>query len=154
MLLGTAAPLQAESIPCVVERVVDGDTVRCRDGTRVRLIGIDSPEREQGPDWQRSRDALARLIPRGRSVRLELDLTATDRYGRTLAYIWIDRTLVNEAMVQGGWAVAYPVRPNLRYARRFSAAERTARSARSGLWEHQGFRCRPAAFRHGVCPAG
>ena len=42
---GSAA---AQSTPCVVERIADGDTFTCRDGRRVRLIGIDAPELAQG----------------------------------------------------------------------------------------------------------
>jgi len=137
---------------CRVDRVVDGDTFYCRDGRKVRLIGIDTPELAQGAAGLEARDALRRLLPRGAAVRLELDAAARDRYGRTLAYVWSGGRLVNEAMVRDGWAMLYTVPPNVRYARRFERAQQQARAARAGLWERDGFDCPPADFRRGRCP--
>ena len=57
---GSAA---AQSTPCVVERIADGDTFTCRDGRRVRLIGIDAPELAQGESGRQARAALRRLAP-------------------------------------------------------------------------------------------
>src|SRR4051812_12582684 len=67
---------------CLVGRVVDGDTFYCRDGRKIRLIGVDSPERGQGAAARGASRALAILLPVGRRVRLEGDAAATDRYGR------------------------------------------------------------------------
>ena len=100
---------------CIVRLVVDGDTFRCGDGRKVRLIGIDSPERGQRPFGSRAQQALLRMLPPGSGVRLEQDVTLTDRYGRLLAYAWVGSTLVNETMVRGGWAVLYTVPPNVKY---------------------------------------
>src|SRR3954466_14115088 len=92
---------------CTVSRVSDGDSFRCNDGRRVRLIGIDSPESQQQPAGEKARAALLRLLPPGSTVQLEIDIASTDRYGRTLAYLWSGSKLVNEAMVRDGWAVLY-----------------------------------------------
>jgi len=136
---------------CRVERVADGDTFYCRDGRKVRLIGIDTPELAQGADGRLARDALRRLLPAGRAVRLELDAAPRDRYGRVLAHVWAGDRLVNEAMVRGGWAMLYTVPPNVRYVRRLETAQQEARAARAGLWKHDGFECSPADFRRGRC---
>jgi micrococcal nuclease len=136
---------------CLVERVADGDTFYCRDGRKVRLIGIDTPELAQGADGRLARDALRRLLPEGRTVRLELDAAPRDRYGRLLAHVWAGDQLVNEAMVRGGWAMLYTVPPNVRYVRRLETAQQEARAARAGLWKHGGFECPPAEFRRGRC---
>jgi micrococcal nuclease len=137
---------------CTVSRVVDGDTFYCADGLKVRLTGIDSPERGQGPDYEQARDALRRLLPGGRRVRLETDVVPQDRYGRRLAYVWYQDTLANEAMIRAGWAVSYTVPPNIKYADRFAAAQRLARAERAGLWSSSGFECLPSDFRRGQCP--
>ena len=136
---------------CRVERIADGDTFYCRDGRKVRLIGIDTPELAQGPDGRLALEALRRLLPRGGTVRLELDAAPEDRYGRTLAHVWAGGRLVNEAMVRGGWAVLYTVPPNVRYVRRLERAQHEARAAGAGLWEHGGFACPPVEFRRGRC---
>lgn len=151
-----AAPLacassQQQAAGCVVLRVADGDTFTCRDGRKVRLIGIDSPEREQRPFGSRAQQALLRMLPPGSEVSLEHDVRLTDRYGRLLAYAWVGSTLVNEAMVRGGWAVLYTVPPNVKYAERFRRAQNEARARGTGLWAERGFECAPADFRRGKC---
>ena len=136
---------------CVVSRVVDGDTFHCKDGTKVRLIGIDSPELDQGLIATAARAALAEVLPDGASVWLERDVAPIDRYGRTLAYVWAGKILVNEHMLERGWAVLYTVPPNVRYVDRFREAEARARQDRRGLWESGGFDCAPQAHRRGEC---
>jgi len=143
-------PVQQET-HCVVRQVADGDTFYCRDGRKVRLIGIDSPEREQRPFGSTAQQALIRMLPTGSGVRLEHDVTLTDQYGRLLAYVWLGPTLVNEAMVHGGWAVLYTVPPNVKYAERFSRAQNEARTRGAGLWAERGFDCLPTDFRRRRC---
>jgi micrococcal nuclease len=124
-----------------VERVVDGDTIivalRGLD-VRVRLIGVDSPESVK-PDTPVQCFALAashfttsRLS--GRRVRLEFDVDRFDRYGRTLAYVWLGRTLFNQELVARGFAVVETVPPDVKYVARFLAAQRDAREHDLGLW--------------------
>lgn len=136
---------------CVVARIVDGDTFYCRDGRKVRLLGVDSPETGQGSVAGDASRGLADLIAAGRAVRLEGDVAPTDRYGRVLAWVWIGGTLVNEAMVRRGWAVTYTVPPNVKYAQRLVRAQSEARASGAGLWARGGFDCPPRAFRRGEC---
>jgi micrococcal nuclease len=145
---GSAA---AQPSPCVVERIADGDTFSCRDGRRVRLIGIDTPELRQGESGRQARAALGRLAPPGTSVRLEGDVAPRDRYGRDLAHVWAGSRLVNEALVLEGWAMLYTVPPNVKYAERLQRAQKKARAAGAGLWGSGGFACAPAAYRRGEC---
>jgi micrococcal nuclease len=140
-----------EEARCVVGQVADGDTFRCVDGRKVRLIGIDSPERGQRPYGAKARQALLRLLPTGTGVILEYDVSSMDRYGRVLAYVWAGPTLINEAMVRGGWAVLYTVPPNVKYAGRFGRAQNEARARSTGLWAEKGFDCLPIDFRIRRC---
>jgi micrococcal nuclease len=154
LLLACGRAVSSVAPPCVVSRVVDGDTFYCRDGRKVRLIGVDSPELAQGDPGRAARDALGRLLPQGSAVRLEEDATHTDRYGRVLAWVWSDAGLVNEALVRGGWAVLYTVPPNVKYASRVERAQKQAREARAGLWSGSAFECPPSEYRRHACPAG
>jgi micrococcal nuclease len=141
--------------PCTVARVVDGDTLYCADGRKIRLIGIDSPELGQGTEGRRARDALLALLPRDRRVRLEPDAAGRDRWGRILAYAWSGKLLVNEAMLRGGWALLYTVPPNVKYVRRLEGAQNEARTAGAGLWKGEAFACSPRAYRRRECrPSG
>ena len=136
---------------CSVTRIVDGDSFECGDAGRVRMIGIDAPELNQRPFGNQSRDVLAALIPVGRDIRLEFDVRPTDPYGRLLAYVWDGKTLVNEDMVQRGWAMAERFPPNVRLQSRLNEAQQRARDARSGLWASGGFDCKPGDRRRRNC---
>lgn len=80
-----AAPPEPPRPTYLCMRIVDGDTIIVRDGsgvqTRIRLAGIDAPERGE-PGFQQAADALAaKLLNR----RVTLRVYALDRYGRTVA---------------------------------------------------------------------
>jgi micrococcal nuclease len=136
---------------CTISRISDGDSFRCADGRRVRLIGVDSPESQQQPFGQKARAALLKLLPVGSTPRLEHDVSPADQYGRILAYVWNGPILVNEAMVRNGWAVLYTVPPNVRYADRLRRAQAEARAENTGLWSQHGFDCLPSDFRRNRC---
>lgn len=145
---GAAGP----GVPFQVVRVHDGDTVRGPLGGQsrsVRLLGLDAPELGQGRWGKVSRDHLKELIGAG-PVRLQQE--ATDRYGRTLAWLWVKQgaswNLVNEQMIEGGYAYAYVLSDGKRYESRLLAAEGRARSAGVNIWQRSGgLRERPSDWR-------
>lgn len=125
----------------VVDRVVDGDTVRLRTAGTVRLIGVDTPEAVKprspvecyGPE---ASAATRRLLPAGTAVRLVYDVERRDRYGRTLAYLYRagDGLFVNADLIRTGHATTLTIRPNTARAAELAALERQARRAGRGLW--------------------
>ncbi len=124
-----------------VTRVVDGDTVHvdlAGDDVTVRLIGIDTPEKD-GPftDLECFGDEATRFttdLLEGRDVALEFDVERLDRFDRTLAYVWLGNELANETIVREGFAQILTIPPNVRYAERFVETARDARQAGRGLW--------------------
>lgn len=121
-----------------VERVIDGDTLELDGGERVRLLGVDTPEsvHPQRPVEHFGREAgeFTRRLAEGRTVRLEFDQERTDRYGRTLAYVYLDdNTFLNAEIIRRGYGFAYTRFP-FRYLEEFRALEREARQQRRGLW--------------------
>ncbi len=124
--------------PCAVRRVVDGDTldVVCEgERQRVRLLRIDTPEREE-PGYASARSALGRLVGEG-PLRLVLEVAGEpvrDPHGRLLAYAYVDERNLNVELVRLGWSHFDRRFGSGRFARAFEAAEREARRARSGLW--------------------
>ena len=136
----------------VIARVIDGDTVECGGGERIRLLLIDAPELSQGPFGLRSRHALERLLPPGTPAAVELDVQRRDRYGRVLAHLYAPGGLrVTEEMVRQGYAVVAVYPPNVRYVDRFRRAAAAARRDGLGLWSESGFDCLPADRRRGRC---
>jgi endonuclease YncB( thermonuclease family) len=116
-----------------VSRVTDGDTLRLRTGERIRLLGIDTPERGQ-PYWNDARQLLVDMVE-NRTVILERDLEDMDKYGRLLRYIYVGGRMVNEEMVRSGLASVYVIQPNGKYEPGLRKAEAAARSAGKGIWE-------------------
>ena len=150
--VGTPVASAAAADTCAIDRVIDGDTVRCEDGRRVRLIGIDAPESDQEPFGAAAREALERLAPTDTKLELRLDVVPTDRYGRTLAYLHTrDGIFINVALVAAGYAVPLPIPPNVAHATAIHDAAHAARSAGAGLWGQAGFACPPSAHRSGRC---
>lgn len=123
-----------------VKRVIDGDTFIIRNGDRVRLIGVDTPETlapNTDIEWY-GREASARLKRwiGGKEVCLKRDRDRTidrDRYGRLLRYVWIEGLFINEELLRQGYASAYTRYP-FQYLEDFRGHERRARSGMKGLW--------------------
>jgi micrococcal nuclease len=119
-------------------RVVDGDTIELDAGERVRLIGVDTPEavdpRRPVQDFGKEASAFTRRMAQGRQVRLEFGDESRDRYGRTLAYVYLpDGTFLNAEIIRQGYGHAYTRFP-FRYQEEFLALERQARAEGRGLW--------------------
>ena len=129
-------------------RVIDGDTILLDGDERVRLIGVDTPElhRPNTPVQYYAREASAftRRLVEHRKVHLEYDHDRRDKYGRTLAFVYLsDGTFVNLEIVRQGSGFAYTRFP-FRYLDEFRAAERAAREAGAGLWAEPDSVGRPA----------
>ena len=139
ILVGVAGCGEDESTAIVsrfkVERVIDGDTIVLDDGRTVRYIGMDTPERGD-PYYDEATEANRRLVD-GKKVKLELDAEEKDRYGRTLAYIYVGDTFVNVELVRDGYARAYPYQSNVRYKELFASAEKEARQKGVGIWSSE-----------------
>lgn len=131
-------------------KLADGDSFTCADGRKVRLLLIDAPELHQTPWGLMAKKQLESLAGPGTTLRLELDRTPTDRYGRTLAYAWADSVMINEWMVAKGWAVVLAYE-NVRHLALLQRAEEAAQSAKKGLWQGWAFRCRPVDYRAHRC---
>lgn len=137
-----AAQPQADSglqpFTAKVVRVADGDSITVltdtREQQRIRLAGIDAPERQQ-PFSQRSREHLSVLLA-GQTVRVEP--SKLDRYQRMVAKVFVQGQDASLAQLHAGLAWHYkdyereqPREDRLAYAN----AEDTARAARLGLWQ-------------------
>jgi micrococcal nuclease len=131
-------PGAADAEPAIVASVTDGDTLRLRDGRRVRLVQIDAPE--TGECYHRAATrALIGHAPRGARVLLARDPSLDDRdeHGRLLRYVLAGRSAanVNVALVRQGAAAPYFFRGRRgAFAGQIVAAAEQARAAKAGLW--------------------
>ncbi|MEM3478081.1 MAG: thermonuclease family protein [Archaeoglobaceae archaeon] len=116
-----------------VSRVIDGDTFELSNGDRVRLIGINAPEKGQ-KFYEKAKNRLKELIE-GKEVVLERDVEDRDQYGRLLRYVFVNNTFVNLILVQEGLARTYFVGENRKYEKELLEAEKLAKSLQLGIWK-------------------
>ena len=130
--------------PYKVVRVIDGDTAIINiDGaeTRVRFIGIDTPESvnpdesKNVPEGKVASDYTKTLLNE-KKVYLEYDVDREDDYGRTLAYVYIDggSTMVQAKLLEAGMATTMTIQPNSKYAAYLYGVMVEARENKAGFW--------------------
>ncbi|CBH21795.1 Thermonuclease precursor (TNase) (Micrococcal nuclease) (Staphylococcal nuclease) (modular protein) [Acetoanaerobium sticklandii] len=128
-----------------VTRTIDGDTIEVLiDGNteKIRLIGIDTPESVH-PDQSKNvpegkmASEFTKSKLEGKQIALELDVEERDRYGRLLAYVWIDNVMFNKTLLSEGLAQVSTYPPNVKYTNDFLALEKQARENSVGLWSQQ-----------------
>jgi len=138
-----------------VERVIDGITLKLTNGEEVQLIGIKAPEDEKM--GQEATEFVKGLIKEGQEVRLEFDVQERDKYGRLLAYIFIDLAdgylkvpdghehvlnqdmyahFINATIIKSGYATPMTIPPNVKYADLFKKLYEEAREQKRGLWQN------------------
>ena len=140
-----------------VVSVTDGDTIKVRikegddegEVQTVRLIGIDTPETRDPNDpvecfGAEATKRLETMLPEGRTVYLERDISDTDRYDRKLRYVWFEGKrdgkayLANELLVREGFAVVSTFPPDVAHVVAFTHAQNLATFRQAGLWAECG----------------
>lgn len=126
------------SVLVKVIRVVDGDTIEIETGEKLRYIGVNTPEsvdpRRPVQCYGKEASVKNKELVEGKMVRLEKDVSNTDKYGRLLRYVWIRDTMINEQLVREGYAQVDTFPPDVKYKARFVAAEQLAQQENKGLW--------------------
>jgi endonuclease YncB( thermonuclease family) len=126
----------------ICEKVIDGDTIRLSNGEKVRLIGVDTPEfyhpLKPIEFYTKEATAFTKKLVEGKKVRLEYDNEKRDKYGRLLAYVYLeDGTFLNAEIIKQGYGFAYTKYP-FKYLEQFKEYEKQAREKELGLWKGKG----------------
>lgn len=135
--------LYEKSFTGIVEKVLDGDTVIV-NGEKIRLYGIDAPEKDQKsfggePIGEWSRDYLKKLIL---NKKVKISYKERGVYGRIIGIIY-ENGSINEKMLQGGMAIYYDYSKN----RIYQSLSYTARLQKRGIFNTGGF-YRPSYYRY------
>lgn len=121
-----------------VARVIDGDTIELENGQRVRYIGIDTPEtvdpRKPVQCFGQEASNKNKELVEGKTVRLEKDVSQTDKYGRLLRYVYLDNIFANDYLVKEGFAHASTFPPDVKYQQKFQESQSQAQINHKGLW--------------------
>ncbi len=149
--------------PFKVLEVTDGDTIKLEKLGKVRFIGVDTPEknegdkldriaRESGQDKEviqamgRAASLFTKDLILGKEVWVELDAREHDPYRRILAYIYLpvndgdwnyaqkNYVQVNLEIIRAGWADPLTIPPNVAYVEFYEEASREARQNNLGMW--------------------
>jgi len=130
-----------------VRYVHDGDTLHLKNGEKVRIIGIDTPElarkgRSNQPLAIAARDRLRQLVANSNNrLGLRLDSEHYDRYGRRLAHLYSENgSSISAQLLQDGLATLLAVPPNLNGLDCYSSAEARAQQSVLGIWQLPAYR--------------
>ncbi len=129
-------------------KIYDGDTILISlngKQERIRFTGINTPEIDHpkyhkkgeffGPEAKRH---LNKILRKHKISRLEFDVNKRDKYHRMLAYIFLDNgKMLNELMVEDGFAYVYNFPPNVKYTAVFNSAEAYAKRKHLGIWKNK-----------------
>lgn len=125
----------------VVAKVVDGDTIHLKDGRKVRLIAINTPEigrkgRSSQPFSRQAQKALSQLLSTNKKLGLTYDKDKKDHYTRLLAYAnLVDGRSIEQILLAKGLAHSIVVPPNDSRIECYQAIELRARSEGLGIWK-------------------
>ncbi len=125
----------------VVSKIIDGDTVHLKDGRKIRLIGINTPEigrhgEASQPFARQAYDVLVKLLKNNKRIGLSYDIDRKDRYKRILAYITLTNgQSIEQALLSKGLAHSIVVPPNDSRIKCYRYLEKKAREANLGLWK-------------------
>ena len=128
-----------------VSKISDGDTFYVKtensEKFKIRLIGIDAPESYNlGLKFHKEyfgKEAKVFVINllKNKKVKLTFDVQKTDRYGRILAYAYLENgVFLNQYLVENGFAVVATFPPNVKFVEVFTKAEKSTRNKKLGLW--------------------
>lgn len=125
VMAATTQPYQAKVIG-----IADGDTITVLQGTtqiKIRLYGIDCPERRQA-FGTKAKEFTSSLVF-GQMVKI--DPVTKDRYGRTVAWVFVNSKCLNEELIKAGFAWHFK-----KYSsdKSLSDLEIEARQKKAGLW--------------------
>jgi len=133
LFLTSCTPSSNLDGPYLVIDVIDGDTLKIETSEKIRLSGINTPEKKECY-YQEAKDKLTELTL-NKTIYLEKDYTNKGRYGRLLRYIHTKDQDINKYLVLNGYARVYD-----KYAydtkkyKELKELEHKARLQKLGVW--------------------
>jgi len=131
-VLSSFPPFSSSALAATVTSVIDGDTIALSNGTRVRYLGVNTPEREQS-FYEEAKRFNARLLS-GKEVRLETGTVKRDGYGRLLAYVYVGEVLVNARLIAEGLGYLFVIDP-LGREEEWLRLQQDAQKQAKGMWK-------------------
>ena len=130
----------AKKIKVELDKCIDGDTISIKTNdiyTKVRFLAIDAPEIDKNEPYAlEAKEYLCNLIKNGKSLYIEYDSKAdkVDKYDRTLAWVWIDNTLLQTEIIKNGYAKVAYLYDEYKYASELKKFEEYAKDNKLNIW--------------------
>ena len=136
-------PLEQEGVK--LTKCIDGDTAHFMiDGqdTTVRFLAIDTPETKKPntpvqPYGKEASRYTCDALSRAKEIRLEYEKEKDDKYGRCLAWVFVDDELLQEKLIRKGYAKVAYLYDEYTYTGRLQKAEKEAKERELGLWDKE-----------------
>jgi micrococcal nuclease len=121
--------------------VADGDTIILEKGDLIRYMGIDAPEIDHKTNTAEPYGFVSRELNKqlvlSVKLRLEFDQRPQDRYGRRLAYVFLENgVFVNQVLIENGYAYYLYQSANLKYHGLLMEKQQEAMRAKKGIWKN------------------
>lgn len=136
-------------VPVTLDRAVDGDTFKViyeGKSQSVRMLLVDTPETSHPklgvqPLGIEAKEYTKQVLEQADKIELEFDIGQNrDKYSRLLAYVYVDGVMLQESLLEKGYArVAYIYPPNVRYVDQFEAIQKESQRAAIGIWEYENY---------------
>lgn len=125
-------------------KAVDGDTAKLSVKGRTytfRFLAVDTPETVK-PNTpvafmgKRASDYTKSELKKAKKIQIQYDGNKTDKYGRKLAWIWVDGKLLQDKLVEKGYARVYYIYGKYKYTNILQKSEKKARKKKLGIWKN------------------
>lgn len=124
-------------------KCVDGDTIkviRKKEEITVRLLAVDTPEVNKKEYYAKeASDYTCNLIKKAKKIELEYDSKSseTDKYGRVLAWVYVDDELLNDELIKNGYAKVAYLYAHYKYVDILKVHEKKAQNSNIGIWNNE-----------------
>ncbi len=123
-------------------KCIDGDTAELSingKNEKVRFLAIDTPEIGKGntpaqPFANEAATKTCNLLSNASAITLEYEIERYDRYNRTLAWVWVDGSLLQEDLIKEGLAEVKYLYGDYKYTDILKIAENLAKKDNIGIW--------------------
>ena len=126
-------------------KCVDGDTIKVLIGNEektIRLIAVDTPESvstSKGIEYygKEASNYTCNSITNAKKIELEYEKSKTDKYGRMIAWVWIDDILLQDELIKGGYAEVAYLYGKYKYVDILKDHQAIAVSSKIGIWNEE-----------------
>ncbi len=122
---------------------VDGDAIkviRKKEEITVRLLAVDTPEVNKKEYYAKeASNYTCNLIKKAKKIELEYDSKSneTDKYGRVLAWVYVDDELLNDELIKNGYGKVAYLYAKYKYVDILQVHEKKAQSSQLGIWNNE-----------------